>query len=159
MIRELPGRDPPWPLAQEVFATTADVYTMTGDLPEALENLDTADGRPRTKHFAFARLARSLCADATTFTHQDATQLVDEVYRTQMNMLLEATSRVLERMPRMPKTILVSGHGDFLAVEVAERSSPHTTNVVSLSQKLGAAVSRCACAHALAVLAQERSST
>jgi hypothetical protein len=61
-------------------------------------------------------------------------------------------------MAAPPMTLILSGHGEFLARAAVARlpwgQSP--PELVSLAQALGPHVSRCAPAHALAVLAQER---
>ena len=64
VVSRLPWRAGQCPLAAELFATTADAYLLLGDLPEEPTNLDTADGRPRTRSAAHARIARMFCADA-----------------------------------------------------------------------------------------------
>ena len=58
------------------------------------------------------------------------------------------------RNEALPTKIIVSGHGDFLvsaALEHVQERAP----IVRLSHELGTAFSRCASAHALAVLARE----
>jgi uncharacterized hydantoinase/oxoprolinase family protein len=50
--------------------------------------------------------------------------------------------------------MILSGHGEFLAAHVLDRMKL-SSRVVSLSEVLGPALSRCAPAHALAVLARE----
>lgn len=148
-------REEDCPVAQEVFATSLDAYLMANLLPEDPQNCETADGRPRTKRFAHARLARSICADTTMFSLEDAAWLADAVYNAQVTKLLASAQRVVARMPRQPKTLLLSGQGEFLALDVAARLQL-TGTIVSLTEHLSPAVSRSACAHGLAVLAAER---
>ncbi|MDH3719174.1 MAG: H4MPT-linked C1 transfer pathway protein, partial [Planctomycetota bacterium] len=54
-----------------------------------------------------------------------------------------------------PQRIVISGQGEFLARQVAQQAFPDAA-IVSLNNRLGAAVSVCAPAHAVAVLARER---
>jgi (4-(4-[2-(gamma-L-glutamylamino)ethyl]phenoxymethyl)furan-2-yl)methanamine synthase len=151
----LPYRGELCPLAAEVFATTWDVYLILDDLAEEPNSNNTADGRPATRSHARDRLARMICADSDSFSFDDAVALAEAASRHQLARIAVALSRVLGRMPS-PETIVVSGRGEFLARRLIERMRV-TAQVVSLSQQLGAQLSRCAPAHALAVIAREGS--
>lgn len=155
LVRLLPWQGHDCPVAAELFATTADAYLMLGELPEEPENSDTADGRPRTWPHALARLARMVCADADSFTAEDARQAAATVREAQLELLQAAVEKVVTRMGAPPKTVITSGHGEFLLRYLLARL-PWQADVLSLTEELGPAVSRCAPAHALAVLARER---
>jgi probable H4MPT-linked C1 transfer pathway protein len=155
LVRSLPWQGVDCPVAAELFATTADAYLMLGELPEEPENCDTADGRPRTWPHALARLARMVCADADSFTAEDARQAAATVREAQLEILQAAVEKVVTRLGTLPKTVITSGHGEFLLRHLLARL-PWQADVLSLTEELGPAVSRCAPAHALAVLARER---
>jgi uncharacterized hydantoinase/oxoprolinase family protein len=61
---------------------------------------------------------------------------------------------VSARLGQQPQTLILSGQGEFLLRHLAARL-PWQCEVLSLTKELGADVSRCAPAHALAVLARE----
>jgi len=61
---------------------------------------------------------------------------------------------VLARMKAKPATVVLSGQGEFLGRHVMDRVRA-SADVVSLAEKLGPEISRCAPAHALAVLYRE----
>ena len=128
---------------------------MLGELPEEPENYDTADGRPRTWPHGLARLARMVCADADSFTVEDARQAAAAVREAQLALLQSAVEKVVTRLGAAPNTVITSGHGEFLLRHLLARL-PWQADVLSLTEELGPAVSRCAPAHALAVLARER---
>lgn len=155
LVRSLPWQGDDCPIAAELFATTADAYLMLGELPEEPENCDTADGRPRTWPHALARLARMVCADADSYTAEDARQAAATIREAQLELLQTAVEKVVTRLGAPPKTVITSGHGEFLLRHLLDRL-PWRANVLSLTEMLGPAVSRCAPAHALAVLASER---
>lgn len=155
LVRSLPWQGHDCPVAAELFATTADAYLMLGELTEEPENCDTADGRPRTWPHALARLARMVCADADSFTVEDARQTAAVVREAQLELLQTAVEKVVTRLGATPKTVITSGHGEFLLRHLLARLPWHA-DVLSLTEELGPAVSRCAPAHALAVLACER---
>lgn len=150
----LPFRGRMCSVAQEVFATTRDVYVILGDLPEEPTDTQTADGRPATKGASRARLGRMLCSDRTEFNHKDAVEMARAVAELQAARVHEAVQHVIARQPQPPETIILTGHGEFLGERVVERLSGDLT-IVSLSRRLGPVVSRCATAHALAILATE----
>jgi len=153
VVRELSWRGEACPVAQEVFATTLDAYLLLGDLAEDAEDFQTADGRSRTKKNALGRLARAICADVTMFSGEDGKRAAEAIREAQLDQLAAAAKRLLPHSPLT--TIILSGQGEFLARQLAERID-HRGSIISLAEHLGPNVSRCACAHALATLARER---
>ncbi len=142
------------PLAQEVFATTWDVYLLLGDLPEEPASTHTADGRPATKDHAHERIARSICADRSMVSREDAVQMAQCIADAQRKRIAEALQGVLSRLAERPTGVVVSGIGEFLARRLLQHVRIET-QVVSMGQELGSEISRAATAHALAVLAAE----
>ena len=155
VVSELPWQGKPCAVAQELFATTQDAFVLLGDLVEEPENLDTADGRPLTKSYAHARLARSICADTTMFSMADALNVAKAINDAQLVLLTVAARRVIQRVEATPAIVVLSGQGGFLGKELFEQLKLNC-KVISLSAELGSEVSSAACAHALAVLASER---
>jgi (4-(4-[2-(gamma-L-glutamylamino)ethyl]phenoxymethyl)furan-2-yl)methanamine synthase len=154
VVGSAPWRGRRCPVAQELFATTWDAYLVLGDLPEEPDNIHTADGRPATRPAAHDRLARMICAERSSFSAADASAFAREVALAQLDQIIAAALRVTDRAG-WPRAIAVSGQGEFLARRVAERLAPRAS-MVALSELLGKDVSRCAPAHALAVLAREQ---
>jgi len=150
----LPWRGQKCPTAQELFATTLDAYLILGDLPEDTSDTATADGRPATRAAARDRLARAICADRTMFNEGDAVTAAEAVRAAQSARLSAPIIQVLGRMANKPGAVVISGQGEFLARRVMEKLRLGA-EFISLADKLGPDVSRCAPAHALAVLALE----
>jgi hypothetical protein len=149
-----PSQQAACPLAQEVFATTWDVYLLLGDLSEDPASTHTADGRPATKAHAQQRIARSICADRTMVSREDVLHMARCIAEAQGKRIAEAVRAVLARLGEPPSGVVVSGIGEFLARRVLHQMRIELP-VVSLSQELGNDASRAATAHALAVLAAE----
>ena len=154
LLREASWRGQMLPVAQELFATTFDVYLTLGDLPEEPHSSQTADRRPATAAAACSRLARMVCADGTMFDENDAHALAASAGAAQRTLVAAALAKVLGRMAEPPAVAIVSGRGEFLARSVLEELIPGA-RLVSLGAELGSEVSRCVTAHALAVLARE----
>lgn len=155
LVSSLPYRGEMCSVARENFATTGDVYLTLRQLDEDDTNCDTADGRPATRCEAHRRLARMLCADVTEVDANDAYEIALAVKESQLQTLEHAIEKVRKRHPEMMQTALISGSGEFLARELLQRKQPEMP-VISLSDYGSLPVSKCAPAHALAVLARER---
>jgi len=142
------------PIAAELFATMRDAYIVLGELPEQPEDVDTADGRPATVVASRIRLGRMICADKEQFGQADALAMAESFADVQVASIAIAVKRVIASMPLRPETIILSGHGEFLARRVLSESGL-TAQVVSLTDRLGPDMSRAATAYAMAVLARK----
>jgi uncharacterized hydantoinase/oxoprolinase family protein len=95
-----------------------------------------------------------IAADAQEFNHRDAVALAQCAADAQVSCLAAAIQQVCAAMSGSPLTIVLSGHGEFLARDALD-SLKIAAPTVSLGKKLGPSISRSAPAHALAVLASE----
>jgi probable H4MPT-linked C1 transfer pathway protein len=154
LVESVPYRGQKCPVAREVFATTRDVYLLTGHLPEDPSNRQTADSKGATKSAARVRIGRMICADEEQFHHKDALQIAQAIADAQSLLISRAAERVAQRLAAIPDAVVISGHGDFLVRRVLERTG-WSVRIVHLAQEIGVGPSRCGPAHALAVLARE----
>jgi hypothetical protein len=156
VAQAVPYRGHSCPLVHESFATTQDVYVVLGQINEDLGNTNTCDGRPLSKSASRVRLGRMIAADGDEFNHRDAVAVAQSVAQAQAALLATAIAKVRSRLPAPPACAILSGHGEFLA-QSALATLPSPVPTLSLTERLGLAVSRCGPAHALAVLAREAS--
>ena len=152
---EVVWRDQPTGLAAEFFASTLDVYLMRGELPSDPTDGRTADGRPATAESARDRLARRVGADRQTFSEDDARELANAIDAALLDRQVRAGRRALCPIG-LPRSVVVSGSGLFLAQRLAEALTERGTPVIDLGKAWGPLASEAACAHALLVLAAER---
>ena len=143
-------------VARETFATTSDVYLTLNKIKENSDDCATADGRPATREAAHNRIARMLCLDGEQLTTDDCHKIATSVMESQIKLIDHAIAQVLNRQQNPPLTALVSGSGEFLARLILQRSAPEM-RILSISEQSNLPDSQCAPAHAVAVLAQERS--
>lgn len=136
----------------ELFATMLDVYLMLGLIPDNPEDCDTADGRPATRPYAHARLARMLGGDAEAISYVSAVEFAQLVSAEQLDQL--DTANFWSGDPG--HTFILSGSGEFLGRLLLDHLVYDVRRVVSLNDELGPEVSACAPAYAVAVLAAER---
>jgi probable H4MPT-linked C1 transfer pathway protein len=140
-------------VAAELFATMLDAHLLLGLVPQNASDTDTADGRPATKVHAHSRLARMRCADAESFSFDDAMTLARAAAEQQRAVIWRAAERVLAGRPPVER-VVVAGSGEALAhwchdTHIALGQLP----AVSLREHLGDAISEAACAYAVAILA------
>ena len=146
-------------LAAELFATTRDIYLLTGDHPEDGHCRNTADGRPATRADAARRLARMLCCDETEINDDQLADVAEQIAAIQLDRLGYALQRVIgiSQDGAPLDTVLVSGSGAFLARRlVASHHDLATAKQVDLSECFSSDIATAACAFATARLAQER---
>jgi probable H4MPT-linked C1 transfer pathway protein len=156
LVSTLPFRGDHVPVASELFATTRDVYLTLGDLQPQPSDLGTANGKPATKSYARDRLAHLFCLDRDSFEDRDALEAAEAVDRQLTARVATALAQVTGRFDQTLETVIVSGQGEFFIRRLLERLRIRC-RIVSLEQELGKSISRCAPAHALAVLARETS--
>jgi (4-(4-[2-(gamma-L-glutamylamino)ethyl]phenoxymethyl)furan-2-yl)methanamine synthase len=125
----------------EFFATVDDSRIVLRSVGESNES-DTADGRARTREFASARLARMVGLDRRTFSDDDAISMARQV----VDSVKFRISQSLVRMDPNVGCYVISGHGSDLLPTLPAGA------VISLVDRLGPELSRCAPSYAVAIL-------
>ncbi len=155
LVHELVVHGHKTPIVNELFATMSDVNLILGYADEDATDVDTADGRAKTRVNAAFRLARIVGEDGNTLSSEDIESMAEAIYESQVERVRQAMTLVARALNgRTIESIILSGHGDFLIEDALEKSQWKLRRV-RLSEKLGPIMSRCAPAHAVAVLAQE----
>jgi probable H4MPT-linked C1 transfer pathway protein len=109
-------------LAAEHFATTADVYRLTGDLNEAEDMAETADGAGKTPEESARRLARTIGHDLHDAPISAWIGLAYAFKQIQLNTLKNAAMRNFSRhLVDYRAPIIVAGAGDFLVRDLARQ--------------------------------------
>ncbi len=143
VVDELPFEGRWVPVMNELFATTGDCAVLLGLAAEDASDTQTADGKPRTRAAATARLARMIGLDRRRFTPRHAERCSQHV----LSAVQQQIARVLTTAPPRDCWIL-SGHGQALLSDVV----PSGVTTIDLRQQLGPALSRVAPAYAVAQL-------
>ena len=134
----------------EHFATSADVFVLTGDCEEQPNCNDTADGRPLSRRCAAARVLRMIGADLELMAMNEAQALAHVFAISMRDRLAGAITRVID--VRMIDRIILSGSGAFLAQRAADGALPSVTQT-HFADLFGKSASHAACAVALLALA------
>ena len=106
----------------EFFATTADVFRLTADLPDGADLHPAADGGAKTVEASARRLLRMVGADLDDRTEGQARALAAWLAEAMLRRLCDAAALTLSR-PDAPKapTVFGAGVGRFLARRLADR--------------------------------------
>jgi (4-(4-[2-(gamma-L-glutamylamino)ethyl]phenoxymethyl)furan-2-yl)methanamine synthase len=108
------------PLMAEWFATAADVYRLTGQLPEGADQHPAADGGDKSVAASARRLARMLGRDAGSAEPERWRELAEWLAAAEARRLRTAVERVLAREPLPPDApLVVAGVGRFLLPPLA----------------------------------------
>lgn len=154
---EVPFRAGVCPLAAELFASTLDVWLLTGDIPEAPADCSTANGRPATRPAAHDRLARMLCCDRKEVSLPEAEELAEWLAGRIQSRLADGIERIARALPQLCSAVVTTGEGESLVRRaLANTSSLRDVPRLSLQEFLGPEHSTAACAYALARLSMER---
>ncbi len=145
------------PLMAELFATSADVYRLTGQLPEACDQQPAADGGEKTPEASARRVARMVGRDLDDAAMAEWRHLAAWFAERQLRRIQDAAVRVLAREPMKPgATVVAAGVGCFLAPELARRLNLACLDFSDIVPAPGADpawISACAPAVAVALLA------
>jgi len=143
-------------VAAERFATMADVYRLTGDLPEDADPYPAADQRGKTSEESAERLARMLGRDADEADFIAWRALAYFFARRQFDGLEAAARRLVEREALGPEApVIGAGCGRFLAKRLAERlGRPYRdfAEMIDCAPESAEMAARCAPAVAVALL-------
>jgi (4-(4-[2-(gamma-L-glutamylamino)ethyl]phenoxymethyl)furan-2-yl)methanamine synthase len=166
------------PLMAELFATTADVYRLTGELDERCDQHAAADGGAKTRAASAARLARMVGRDATDSKESAEPEQAIESAPTagcsepalapwrrlagafrekQLHRIGQAAARVIADAKLAPAAPLIAaGSGAFLVPELARRPDRPPRGWADLLDADAACASDCGwmlsvCAPAVAV--------
>ncbi len=109
-------------LAAEQFATTADIYRITGQLANGVDLMETADGAGKDIDASICRLARMIGTDAECHPYRQQWVLLARFFaEAQLQQLMDAVQHVLSRHPEFTGTLVAAGAGSFLVKEIASR--------------------------------------
>ncbi|MGH8549630.1 MAG: hydantoinase/oxoprolinase family protein [Methylococcales bacterium] len=143
------------PLMAEHFATTADVYRLTRELPEDYDQWPAADGAEKSPEASARRLARMIGRDLKSAPLASWTRLAGLCREYQLREIQNALMLQLSRPDSgHPSVIVGAGIGRFLAVDLGARIGLGYRDFASFVEHHAAlpGVAECAPAVSLALL-------
>ena len=139
-------------VAAEYFATMADVYRLTGELVEAVDMAETADGGPKTVLASARRLARMVGHDVEDKTLESWQQLAQACRVKQCHQIQSAINKQLINN----MTILGAGAGHFIVKAIAESLQHPYATLNSIIPQQHEHLDVCLPAYAVAILASKK---
>ncbi len=123
-------------LMAETFANTADLYRLTGDLPDGADQQSSPDLKGKSIGESETRLARMIGRDLGEGTSEAWRALAAHFAEAQLRAIADAAATLLSRVDLDPQAPLVlCGAGGFLGARVARRLGRPS---VELTDLLGA---------------------
>ncbi|MES9971990.1 MAG: hydantoinase/oxoprolinase family protein [Candidatus Thiodiazotropha sp.] len=146
-------------LMAEHFATSADIYRLTGDLPETADLLPSADQGEKSAAGSARRLARMLGLDADATDMNGWRKLSHYIAEQQLRSLADACERILSR-PGLSNTapLVGAGVGRFLVKRICHRLGRPYIGIEALfdcTSEVQSMVADCAPAVAVASLVKD----
>ncbi|MEO8157326.1 MAG: hydantoinase/oxoprolinase family protein [Betaproteobacteria bacterium] len=146
------------PAMAEYFATMADVYRLTGELPEDADQLPAADNGGKSVRDSARRLARMIGRDLESAPLAHWRQCARQLADLQLWQIQQACERVLSRTVAVDRSPVVgAGTGRFLARKLAVRLGRRYRDfdaLIHTAPDAASWASSCAPAVAVALLAQ-----
>jgi probable H4MPT-linked C1 transfer pathway protein len=127
----------------EFFATTLDVNLVLGHFVDDPHDLSTADGRPATRPFALARLARMIGGDIESLAESEIVALARSIRDRQVGQIRHSLLEIAQDC----RTVVAAGSGISYVREAASGFQ-----FLDLEQLWGVGASHAACARAVAEL-------
>jgi len=84
-------------VSSELFAITADIHLVLGNIDYKEYTCDTPDGANKTIRDSMRRIARLLCADLKLLNQQDIREIAAYIYHQQILKIAEAIKEVSDR--------------------------------------------------------------
>jgi probable H4MPT-linked C1 transfer pathway protein len=141
-------------VSSELFAQTADVHLILGNISEAEYSVDAADGKRRTRKAALVRLARVVCGDTEMLSEQEIVNMAQYVYEKQVEQITAGITQVLNGIKRKSEekfVAVVTGLGrKFLAGKAAKQAG--FSEIIDFSDLVGVEVARVSTAFAVALM-------
>jgi probable H4MPT-linked C1 transfer pathway protein len=161
IAQSAPFRGRPQRIAAERFATMADVFRLTGELPDDADPYPAADNRGKSMPESAARLARMLGRDACEAELAEWIGLARYFADCQLAAIEKAARAIAERAALAASApVIGAGCGRFAAIEIAARlGRPFRdfAEIVEVEPETREMAARCAPAVAVALLAQGQS--
>ena len=139
-------------VSSELFAQSADVHLILGNITEKEYTVETADCRDKTRNAALARLARVVCADSEMLSEKEIVGMAQYVYERQVEHITEALAKVYNRLNNngaIPAVVTGIGR-NFLARKAALQLG--VTEVIDFAELANGDAARVSTAFAVALI-------
>ena len=111
--------DEPVRVSSELFATTADIHTVLGNITEEDYSCSTPDGAGKSKEECMRRISRVICGDMDMLSESDVESIAKYIYDKQVEKVAEALLEVSKR-ENLTKVVATGLGMDIIGLKSAE---------------------------------------
>ena len=121
-------------VSSELFAITADVHMILGNIKEEDYSCSTPDGAGKSKEDCMRRIARVICGDMDMLSQSDIEKISTYIYKKQVQRVAEALLEVSKR--ENLKKVVTTGLGmDIVGAKAAEVAGIESAGMDELLSK------------------------
>jgi probable H4MPT-linked C1 transfer pathway protein len=153
IVHNIPVRSGIAQVSSELFAQSADIHLILGNISEREYTVETADGKGVNRQDSLARFARVVCADMEMLSEQEIMVMAQYVYEMQVEQIAIGLRKVRGRMNKRGReyAAVVTGLGrNFLAGKAALKGG--FSKIVDFGELVGGDVARVSTAFAVALM-------
>ncbi len=97
LVDKVPLKDQWIRISSELFAITADVHLILGNINEEDYTCSTPDGTGKSKEDCMRRISRVVCGDLEMLGESDVREIAEYIYKIQVQKVADALSEVSRR--------------------------------------------------------------
>lgn len=121
-------------IASELFAVTADIQMILGNITEEEYSCDTMDGSGKSIEECMRRLSRVVCGDMDVLNHNEIIAMAEYIYRAQVSKISEALLEVSKRN-NITKVVTTGLGMDILGAKACEQAGLEYTGMDKILKK------------------------
>jgi probable H4MPT-linked C1 transfer pathway protein len=121
-------------VSSELFAITADVHMVLGNITEEDYTCSTPDGAGKSKEECMRRISRVICGDLDMLNQFDIEKIAAYIYKKQVQKVAEALLEVSKR-EKITKVVTTGLGMDIIGAKAAEIAGLESTGMDKLLKK------------------------
>jgi (4-(4-[2-(gamma-L-glutamylamino)ethyl]phenoxymethyl)furan-2-yl)methanamine synthase len=134
LTEKVPINDKMTRVSSELFAVTADVQIVLGNINEEQYSCDTMDGAGKSLNDCMRRISRVVCGDLEVLSRQEIKSISEHIYSAQIKRISEALREVSKR--NKLSHVVTTGLGmDIIGAEASKLAGLKYTGMDKLLKK------------------------
>ena len=121
-------------VSSELFAATADIHTVLGNITEEDYSCSTCDGAGKSKEECMRRISRVICGDMDMLSESDIEKIAAYIYKRQAEKVAEALLEVSER-ENITKVVTTGLGMGIVGAKAAEVAGLESTGMDTILKK------------------------
>jgi probable H4MPT-linked C1 transfer pathway protein len=134
IVDKVPLEDDWVRVSSELFAATADIHTVLGNITEEDYSCSTSDGAGKSKEECMRRISRVICGDMDMLSESDIEKIAAYIYKRQAEKVAEALLEVCER-ENLTKVVTTGLGMDIVGAKAAEVAGLESTGMDTILKK------------------------